>query len=103
MDNEMLFTAVGATDIPHGIGTCVEGHVDKLTDTGEYDDVTGNQICIALGFVGVLRDAAAWGVSEVRQTSFPAPYRGGRVACACCSGRLYRLMDVRRIVPFDIR
>ena len=103
MDNEMLFTAVCAADIPHGIGTGIDGHVDKLTVTGEYDDVTGNQICIALGFVGVLRDAAAWGVGEVRQTSFPAPYRGSRVACACCSGCLDRLMDVRRIVPFDIR
>ena len=103
MDNEMLFTAVCATDIPHGIGTGIDGHVDKLTVTGEYDDVTGNQICIALGFVGVLRDTAAWGVGEVRQTGFPAPYRGSRVACACCSGCLDRLMDVRRIVPFDIR
>ena len=103
MDNEMLFAAVGATDIPHGIGARIDGHVDKLPITGEYDDVTGNQICIALGFVGVLRDTAAWGVGEVRQTGFPAPYRGGRVSCACCGGCLDRLMDVRRIVPFDIR
>ena len=103
MDDEVIFTTVGTADIIEIVCAGINGCVGQVTvGIGEDNHVTGDQVRISSGGIGILGNTTSCGIGQVIQASGPAPYGCGGVAAIIHGGSLNGLMNMGGIDAFDV-
>ena len=89
MDDIMVDTAVGAAGVIHGISTCIDGNMGQTAaGIGEHDNVTGDQVGIGGGGIGIPGNTAAGLGSQIFQARFPCPHACGGIGTTVHGGSL---------------
>ena len=99
----MIGTAVGAAGIVHGVGARIHGNMGQAAaGIGEYNNVTGNQVGISGGGIGIPCDTAAGLRSQIFQARFPCPHAGGGIRTVIHGGGLDRIRYPGGINTFNV-
>ena len=99
----MVDTAIGAAGIVHGIGARVDGNMGQTAaGIGEHDNVTGNQVGIGGGGIGVPGHAAAGLGSQIFQARFPCPHTCGGIGTAVHGSSLDRVGYPGGVYALDV-
>ena len=103
MDDEVVFTAVGAAGGVHIIGTGVDGDMHIGAIPLEYDHITGYQIGICCGGTGILGNAGSGLGSQGIQGCPPGGNRSQIVCIAFCTNFLDLVINGAGINSFNVR